>query len=151
MFRHVLVATDGSALARRAAAAAVKLAAATGARLTAFHAIPVFRPIVVGDAGGFVPGAELFSPERYKADTEKSARRMLGAVARRAAAAKVRCDVSWVEDDAPWKAIIDEARKRRCDLIVMSSHGRRGIQAMLLGSEATKVLTHSKIPVLITR
>jgi nucleotide-binding universal stress UspA family protein len=149
VFRHILIATDGTALARRAAAFAVKLAASTGARLTAFHAIPAYLPIPYVDA--FIAEPELLSSERYAKEAERATRRMLEAIAKRAQASKVRCEIAWAFDNAPWKAILEEARKRRCDLIVMSSHGRRGIEAMILGSEATKVLTHSKVPVVITR
>ena len=150
MFKNILVAVDGTAISRRAARFAIRLARSNRARLTAFHVIPVFRS-VAGYFDMYIPDASLYSPKEYERLTEKETRRMLAPIAKQAAAEKVRCATAWVYDDSPWKAIIAEAKRRRCDLIVMASHGRRGLEAVILGSEAAKVLTHSKIPVLVTR
>jgi nucleotide-binding universal stress UspA family protein len=149
MFRHILLPTDGSPLSMRAARMAVELARAHRARITAYHAIALFRPVVDMDLA--MPYAELYSPQEYKRTTEKAAKALLERVARTARAKKVRCDIAFGSSDAPWKAIVKEARKRRCDLIVMASHGRRGLEGVILGSETTRVLTHSKTPVLVTR
>lgn len=149
MFRRILVPTDGSALSTRAAAYAIKLAQSNGARIVALHVIPFFTPSVYAD--GVVPYAELYSSAEYKKATETYARRMLGRVAKRAAAAKVPCEVACPTAEAPWKGITTEARRRKCDVIVMASHGRGGLKGLILGSETTKVLAHSRTPVLVTR
>jgi nucleotide-binding universal stress UspA family protein len=149
MFHRILVPTDGSALSTKAADYALKLARANKARIVALHVIPMFNPSAYAD--GIVPFAELYSSTEYQRATETYAKRMLGRVAKRAAAAKVPCEIAHTMSDAPWRAITSEAKKRGCDLIVMASHGRRGLKGLLLGSETTKVLTHSKTPVLVTR
>ena len=150
MFRHILVPTDGSRLSMRAADCAIKLARLSRGRITAFHAIPAFRSIMPY-MDSVVTYPELYSLKEYERTTEEHARKMLGLVAKRAAAAKVKCEIAYANADRPWEQIIQEARKRRCDLIVMASHGRRGLEGVLVGSETTKVLTHSKTPVLVTR
>lgn len=149
MFRHILLPTDGSPLSTRAAKLAVKLAKSSRARLTALHVIPHFQPTQYIEGMSVYP--ELFSPAEYKRVTEARATKLLGNVAKLAQAAKVRCDTTFVNARAPWEGIIKTAKSRRCDAIVMASHGRRGLQAVLLGSETTKVLTHSKVPVLVCR
>ena len=147
-YRHILVPTDGSPLSTKATKEAIRLARAGRARITALHVIPPFAPPVYIE--GPVP-PELYSPMDYKRSTQRSAGRMLAKIERLAAAAKVRCDTVSVEDDPPWKAIIRVAKSRRCDVIVMASHGRRGIAGLLLGSETLRVLTHTRIPVLVCR
>ena len=149
MFTNILVPTDGSALSQRAEKYAVQLARETGGRLTALHVIPSFFPTDYLDGASAYP--QLYSRDDYKRGTEAAAKRMLDRVARQAAQAKVPCDLVYKTGDAAWKVIIATAKSKRCDLIVMASHGRRGIEAVLLGSEATKVLTHSKTPVLVYR
>jgi nucleotide-binding universal stress UspA family protein len=149
IFRHILVPIDGSPLSMRAAKLALKVARSGGARITAFHAIPTFTPVAYMD--GVLPYPELYSPAEYKRASESGAKRMLARIARLAKAAKVRCETAFTTADAPWRAIIQAARAKRCDLIVMSSHGRKGLEAVVLGSVTTKVLTHSKTPVLVCR
>jgi nucleotide-binding universal stress UspA family protein len=149
MFRHILLPTDGSPLSTRAAKIAVKLAKTSGARLTALHVIPFFQPPGFAEDVAVYP--EIYSPAEYKRATEAQAARLLGKVGKLAQAAKVRCDVAMVNARAPWEAIVKAAKSRGCDAIVMASHGRRGLGAVLLGSETTKVLTHSKVPVLVCR
>lgn len=149
MFRHILLPTDGSPLSNRASAVALKLAKESGARLTAFHVIAPFEPIAYVDT--IAPYAGIYTAPEYKRRTARAARKLLDRVAARAKAAGVRCDALFAASRLPWRAIIKAARAKRCDLIVMASHGRRGLDAVLLGSETTKVLTHSKIPVLVCR
>ena len=149
MFKHILVPTDGSALSLRAVKVALGLARERHARVTAFHVIEPFVPVAYME--GVLPYPELYSPTEYKRATEAAAKRMLDRIARRAAAARVRCDTVFVTAQAPWRAIIRAARSKGCDLIVMSSHGRTGLGAVVLGSVTNKVLTHSKIPVLVCR
>ncbi len=147
MFKHILVPTDGSKLSVKAAKQAVKLAKALGARITGFHVAPDFSSTYYGD--GYIlraPGA--------KAQAEflqKQARRYLAVIEVEAEVEKVPCEVFHAISDSPFEAIIDAAKKKKCDLIVMASHGRRGLSALVLGSETHKVLIHSKIPVLVCR
>jgi len=89
--------------------------------------------------------------DQYKKRIQEQAAKLLGAVAKAANAVGVACETVQIEHEHPYKAIIDTARSRGCDLIVMASHGRRGVSAIVLGSETVKVLTHSKIPVLVHR
>jgi nucleotide-binding universal stress UspA family protein len=149
MFRHILLPTDGSPLSTRAAKLAVQLAKSTGARITALHVIPPFVPTTYIEGMSVYP--ELFSPKEYKRVTESRATRLLDKVAALAKASKVRCDTTFVNARAPWEAIVKTAKSKRCDAIVMASHGRRGLESLLLGSETTKVLTHTRTPVLVSR
>jgi nucleotide-binding universal stress UspA family protein len=148
MYKHILVPTDGSTLSNKAARAAAKLARATGARLTALYAIPPLgQPMVLE---GFVYDTS-YSQEQYEKGMRKHAGKALRKVRDEAEAQSVKCDAISVIEGNPWEAIIKAARAKKCDLIVMASHGRRGLQGVLLGSETTKVLTHSKTPVLVCR
>lgn len=149
MFKHILVPTDGSRLSTKAARYAIRLARSTRARITALHVIPPFRPPTYVD--GLIPYPELFSPAEYKKSTERSTRRLLARIEKAAKAGRVRCDCVSMTGEQPWQAIIGTARGRHCDLIVMASHGRSGIAAMVLGSETAKVLTHARTPVLVCR
>lgn len=147
MFKHILVPTDGSRLSGKAAKKAVKLAKTLGARITGFYAAPDLSSSYYGD--GYilrVPSA--------KAQTEsmrKQARKFLSVLEVEAEVEKVACEVLQTVSDTPYRAIIDTAKRRKCDLIVMASHGRHGLSALVLGSETHKVLVHSKIPVLVCR
>ena len=145
MYKHILVPTDGSPLSVRAAEQAIGLAKSIGAKVTGMNvSIPfhVFAldPMVLSDTA-----------EQYKKDCEDLAEKYLGAFAAVAKAAGVECEVVHVTADQPYEGIIDTATVRGCDLICMASHGRKGVAALILGSETRKVLTHSKIPVLVSR
>ena len=147
MFKHILLPTDGSRLSARAAKAAVRFARANGARITAFHAAPPYRPDISGD---FVP-ASFMSLAEYTKQAKTRADRYLGQVKQLADAAKVRCAGARASSDMPHEAIIKAAKAHKCDLIFMASHGRRGLAGLLIGSDTTKVLTHCKLPVLVYR
>ena len=149
MFRHILFSTDGSAMSQQAAKVAVQLAKTCKAELSAVHVIPPFAPPAYVE--GILPYPELYSPEDYKRVTEKAAHAMLAKVEEIAKEAKVACKSVIVTASPIWKAIIDTAHKQKCDVIVMASHGRKGIEGVILGSETHKVLTHSKTPVLVCR
>lgn len=149
MFKHILVPTDGSALSLKAAKVAVDLAKVHKARITAIHVMAPYVPPTAGDGIMYYP--ESFSPEEYKKAVEKEAKKALDKVAAAAAKSKVRFDSVALTHDQPWESIVSTARKAKCDVIVMASHGRRGIAGLLLGSETTKVLTHSRTPVLVCR
>ena len=149
MYTKLLVPTDGSKLSGKAVVHALGLAKALQARIAVLYATPTFKPESLFDGGGALQGR--MSKSEYEAIAARAAERILKAVADKAAAAKVDCTTLHVFDDAPWEAIIAAARKQKCDAIVMASHGRRGISGLLLGSETQKVLTHSKIPVVVMR
>lgn len=145
MYKHILVATDGSELSDKAVDAAIGLARDLGARLTAFHATQDYPIMPFPDVAGSL------TPAMWKADQGKRARRILEKVEAKAKKAGVACDTGFSLAVHPYEAIIQAAKKARCDLIVMASHGRRGIKGIVLGSETNKVLTHSKLPVLVYR
>jgi nucleotide-binding universal stress UspA family protein len=145
MFQHILIPTDGSELSKMAIREGIALAKALGARVTVitvttpFHAFST-SPAMVAD-----------TPAQYDKHMTALAKKYLGAAGYIAAAAGVPCDLLHVEHEQPYQAIIDAAQSRGCDAIEMASHGRRGISAIVLGSETLKVLTHSVIPVIVCR
>jgi nucleotide-binding universal stress UspA family protein len=148
MYKHILIPTDGSKLANQAAEAGVRLAKALGARVTAFFAAPPATPIIFKS---MVP-VGYATPEAHEKMTEKAARSCLGFVEKAARAAGVRCETMSVTSDYPADAILAAAKQRRCDLVFMASHGRRGLRkSSLLGSETQKVLSESPVPVLVHR
>jgi nucleotide-binding universal stress UspA family protein len=147
MYKHILIPTDGSDLSQKAIQHGVLLAKAVKAKVTS---ITVVSPAIV-----FNLDPEQFKelPEEwgYKEQIERFANRCLDQVKTAALAQNLSCDVMYVEHDHPYQAIIDAATNQHCDLIVMASHGRHGISALVLGSVTVKVLTHSTIPVLVYR
>lgn len=147
MFKHLLVPTDGSALSSDTAKRAVDFARETGARLSFFFAKPDYPVAFYGEGALIDPT----TPEKFAEMADKQAREVLAGCEKLAAEAGVPCDSSSAVSDIPYEAIIDAADKSGCDLIFMASHGRRGFSGLLLGSETQKVLTHSKIPVLVYR
>ena len=147
MFKHILVPTDGSTLSAKAAKQAVKLAKALGAKITGFYAAPDYTSTYYGD--GYILRAP--SAEAQAEVAQKQARKCLSAIEVEAEVEKVPCEVFHVVSDSPYEAIIDAAKKKKCDLIFMASHGRRGLSGLVLGSETQKVLIHSKVPVLVCR
>lgn len=149
MYKHILVPTDGSALSLKAAKEAAGLAKRLKANVTALFVIPPYSPPVVGD--GQMPYNTGIAVQRYKEAAEKQASKALDKVEKAVARSQVRCEKMFVTNDQPWAGIIGVARERKCDVIVMASHGRGGLAGLLLGSETTKVLAHSKKPVLVCR
>jgi nucleotide-binding universal stress UspA family protein len=147
MFRNLLVPTDGSTLSNRAIKVAVRLAKEQKARITGFYVGPAWNPALVGD---YVP-PDFVSPQKHAASVKKAAERHLAAIQKAAKAAKVPCKVQHTMSDSPYSEIIRAARRNRCDLIVMASHGRSGVSRLLLGSQTSKVLAHTTIPVLVVR
>jgi nucleotide-binding universal stress UspA family protein len=145
MYKHILIPTDGSELSKLALEEGVALAKALNARVTIitvttpFHIITA-SPVMLTD-----------TPERYEEHVTATAGEYLDEGKKIAAAAGVECNVLHIEHEHPYKAIIDTAQEQGCDAIQMASHGRRGISAVLLGSETLKVLTHSTIPVIVCR
>ena len=145
MYTNILIPTDGSELAGMAMQHGIALAKRIGAKATALTVLPHFH-ILTTD-----PQMIEDTPAEYKARIQAHAEKTLRAVADAAQAAGVACETIQVEHEHPYRAIIDTAGSKGCDLIVMASHGRHGISAMVLGSETVKVLTHCKIPVLVHR
>lgn len=147
MYKHILVATDGSDLARKAIASAVALAKGMDAKVTGVYAVPEYIPPV--DA--MVPVYQFPSPDEYQRQAAIEAEMVLKDVGEACTAAGVPFELTHGIDSHPYRLILSEAKARGCDLICMSSHGRRGLTAMLLGSETQKVLTHGNLPVLVIR
>ena len=147
-YRHILACTDGSPRARKAVAAAAKLAGLCDAKLTVLFVIPPYVLPAYGEAALYVPGV---TPHLYKQRADALAKKVLAPAARLARAIGLQCETLAVNAAEPWSGILHAAHKRKCDLIVMASHGRHGVAKVLLGSETTKVLTHSRTPVLVCR
>lgn len=147
MFKHILVPTDGSPYCKQAARQAVTLAQGIGARITAFHAKSDYPISFLGEGGLIDP----FTPESFAEMTEQQSSEYLGEIEALCASAHVPCDVLSNTSSQPYLAIIEAAESTHCDLIFMSSHGRRGLSSLLLGSETNKVLAHTSIPVLVYR
>jgi nucleotide-binding universal stress UspA family protein len=143
VYRHILVPTDGSRRSAPAIRMAARLAKALGAKLTALHVVAPYFPAR--------SGAEYASLSGFRRSVAQEARRALAAFNAEARAQGVTATAASTLGGEPWQAILRAARAKKCDLIVMASHGRRGLAALVLGSETTKVLTHSKIPVLVCR
>ncbi len=148
MYKRILLPTDGSRLSAKAVRQAVQFAKSTGAKLTAIHASPEFRSVM--EDGFIQPSLPAFR-KRFEERSIERSQAVLRPVKSMAAAAGVRCECVSVINDLPYEAIIKQAKKARCDLILMASHGRTGLSTILLGSETSKVLAHSKIPVLVVR
>jgi nucleotide-binding universal stress UspA family protein len=144
MFKRILVPTDGSELSGKAIASAVELAKMLKASLVGMTAL---EPYSYSNLSEYRPE----TLDDYEARMEKAGAERLGRIADAAARAGVPVETTSVKSFSPYEAIIDTAKARDCDLIVMASHGRRGLNAVLLGSETQKVLTHSAIPVMVFR
>ncbi len=147
MYKHILIPTDGSDASRRAIAAGVGLARAVGARVTGLFAAPAATPILFRDR---LP-AGYATPRRNEVLIARAAAAHLAVIEDAARAAGVRCACVTMKSDFPSEAILATAKKSKCDLIVMASHGHRGLRGLLLGSETNKVLAASPIPVLVSR
>jgi nucleotide-binding universal stress UspA family protein len=145
MYTHIMIPTDGSDLSRMAIRKGVAFAKSIGAKVTGITVSPPFH------AFAFEPTMVTETPKLYEKNCAVRAESYLAAVREVAAPAGVPCDVIHVVDEHPYEAIISEANARGCDLIFMASHGRKGMSALVLGSETTKLLTHSKIPTLVCR
>ena len=145
MFRHILAATDGSPFALEAVRHALGLAKSTGARATIVTVTPTWRSLELSE---IVVGR---IEEQFAARMSELAESSFAPVREVAAGLGIACETIHVTGDNPYESIIATAAARGCDLIVVGSHGRRGIERVLLGSETTKLLTHCKVPVLVYR
>ena len=145
MFQHLLVPTDGSPLSRSTVIEAVRFAKAAGAKITGFHAMPELGLLSQH------PGLPAETRANFDQQARAQADEVLSLVKEVAQAEGVVCDTVMATSDQPHEAILRAVRDRGCDLIFLASHGRRGIEAWLVGSETQKVLTHSKVPVMVWR
>jgi nucleotide-binding universal stress UspA family protein len=147
MFKHILIPTDGSPVSAKAVKAGIALAKKTGARVTGYYAIEPVPVRLYGE--GYVADRQMVAEfERRARDTAK---KELAAIERAAAKAGVRCQTMVETARTPYEGIVAAARKRRCDLILMASHGYRGLMRLTLGSVTDKVIQLSKTPVLVYR
>lgn len=144
LFKHILIPTDGSELSLKAVQHGIALAKSMGAEVTAMTVQPPLSDFVVEGVTisvGMPQRKELADQFDHRMDAARA----------EAKAQDVHLGTIQVEDREPWRAIIEVAKKKNVDLIVMASHGRRGVSAMVLGSETQKLLTHSTVPVLVYR
>jgi nucleotide-binding universal stress UspA family protein len=145
MYKHILIATDGSELAQKAVRQGLELAKQLGAAVTA---VIVTAPWPIAEAGGVMVAAPI---KEYETAVAQEASRVLAPVRDLAGKLGVACDTVHLADQYPAEGIIEQAKAKGCDLIVMASHGRRGLAKLVLGSQATRVLAYSTIPVLICK
>lgn len=143
MYKHLLLPTDGSPLSERSVRRGLRLAHALGAKATGFYAMPGFHSFAY--SGAIIEDTETILEEQALAHAET----VLGFVQQAAREEGVPCDTAMATSDRPYEAILQAARARGCDLIVMASHRHRGIGGFLMGSETHKVVTHGKIAVLV--
>lgn len=147
MFKHLLVPTDGSKLSQATITRAVSFAREANARITFFYAQPDFPMPIYGEGALIDPT----TPEQFAKSAAEEAKNILEEAKATADNAGVVSDTDTAVNEVPYEAIIDAAERHGCDMIFMASHGRKGFAGLLLGSETQKVLTHTKIPVLIYR
>jgi nucleotide-binding universal stress UspA family protein len=147
MFKNILIPTDGSKLSLKAIKSGLLFAKSINARVTACYVVEPFQPYYFGD---YIP-PDIPTPKEYERRAREAGEKYLGQIETAALAAGLKYRGSVVMADAPYTGIISAAKKGGCDLIFMASHGRSGLSGLLLGSETHKVLTHSKIPVLVYR
>lgn len=147
MFKHILVPTDGSTLSSDTALRAVDFAKAIGAKVTFFYAQADYPAQFFGEGALIDPT----TPQQFAKAAEAAATEILQKCEGMARQGGVEYGTATEPSEVPYEAIIDVAKKHACDMIFMASHGRRGLTGLLLGSETQKVLTHSKIPVLVYR
>jgi|SRR5689334_1627303 nucleotide-binding universal stress UspA family protein len=143
MFKHILIPTDGSELSEAAVQNGIQLARSLNAKVTGLHVVLPFHV--------FTTRTEMLEDTKgqYERESKIQAEQFLNFIKKTAQKAEVRCETEYATSDHPYETIIKTAENRGCDLIVMASHGRRGVQGVLIGSETQKVLTHTKTPVLV--
>lgn len=147
MFRNILVPTDGSKLSQKAVREAIEVAKTTNAKITALHVYPKFSGSPYGTFG---PAADVLE-EAHENQSRAAADRLFASIRKLTEPAGVVLEAVLAQNNEVWRQVIATAKKKKCDLICMASHGRRGLSGVLLGSETNKVLTHSDLPVLVLR
>jgi nucleotide-binding universal stress UspA family protein len=148
-YKHIMLPIDGSPLSRKAEKECFAFAKSTGAKVTAIHVVPRFYLHLI--AGTTPKSVHAKIEKEHEEEARKLAQKLISSVTARAKEKSVNCDGIVVVGDYPYEEIIKSADNRKCDLIMMASHGRRGRSSLLLGSETAKVLLHSKVPVLVVR
>ena len=146
MFKHILIATDGSRVASKAARAGIALASRLGAKITAYSAVEALQAL---GFEGYAMDAKTI--EFLEEQARRAVRKRVEPIAKMAKAARVPCASVVTKGSTLYQAIIEAAKKRRCDVIIMGSHGRRGFSKLILGSVTQQVLAHTKLPVLVYR
>ena len=147
MYQRILVPTDGSALSKKAVNSAIEQAAATGAELVALYVVPRY-PMSYFEGGISVSDSEVARTEKQWAEKGQA---VVDEAQRAAKASGVKAKGVLARSNLVAESVISAAKKHKCDLIIMASHGRKGIKRVLLGSETQHVLTHSNLPVLVLR
>ena len=147
MYKRILVATDGSTLSKKAVRSALSLARAVDAQVVALYVVPRY-PVSYFEGGVTISNAEVARTEKMWADKGQA---VVDAVAKSAQDEGLVARAVVMRSDLVAESILSAAKKHKCDLVVMASHGRRGIKRLLLGSETQHVLTHGSIPVLVLR
>ena len=146
MFKHVLISTDGSPASNKAAKAGISLAKALGAKVTAYYAVELMQPIYVED---YVLDPKVI--EGIEKSAHQEGQKYVDTIGKLAKSAGVRFASMVTKASTPYEGIIDAAKKRKCDVIFMASHGRHGLSKLIMGSVTQKVLTHSNTPVVVYR
>ncbi|MSQ60709.1 MAG: universal stress protein [Betaproteobacteria bacterium] len=146
MYSRILLPTNGSELCDAANEEGIRFAKSMNATIVAFHAIPASFYVAFTEFGPAEP-----LQDQLEKDAQLRGDNLVAEIAERCQASAVACETLTLVNDHAWEAIIEAAHTKRCDLIFMASHGRRGLSALLLGSETMKVLTHTKVPVLVYR
>jgi len=147
MYKHILIPSDGSELAEKAVQAGIEFASLMRARVTAFTAVPEYQV----PSHGEIVSRTAISMQEHERRSKENADAVLRRIVERARATGLECDADFAQNDHPYEAIIEAARRHGCDLIFIASHGRRGLSALMHGSETQGVLTHSDIPTLVYR
>jgi nucleotide-binding universal stress UspA family protein len=147
MYKHILIPTDGSAVAAKAVEAGIEFAREAHARVTLFTAVPEYQ--LPGE--GQIMARNFVTYTQHERNSEKKAQGVLAPAAERARSRGVECATDYVQNDHPWRAIVEAASRHGCDAIFMGSHGRKGLAGLWYGSETHEVLTHSSIPTVVYR
>jgi nucleotide-binding universal stress UspA family protein len=147
MFKNILIPTDGSPVASKAVKAGIELAKDLGAKVTGYYAVEAIQPRVYGE-GYMIDNKTI---KAFEQQARKVGQKHIDAMAKIAGAAGVKFTGAMTTAETPYEGIIECAKKQKCDAIFMASHGRRGLAGIIMGSVTHKVLTHSKLPVLVYR
>ena len=148
MYKHIMMVYDGSVLSDKAVNEGTALAKSAGAKVTLMYVVTPHHLLIGG--GRIVPGLKRLEQE-YADEMDKEARQMLDVARQRVAAAGVAVDMLLEHGPDPYEKIVEATRQLKCDLIIMATHGRRGVEGAVVGSQTLKVLTHSTTPVLVVR
>ena len=147
MFKNILIPTDGSPIASKAVKAGIKLAKQLGAKVTGYYAVEAMQPRVYGE--GYMIDSKTI--KAFEQQAREVGQKHIDRMAKTAGAAGVKFSGVMTMAETPYEGIVETAKKQKCDAIFMASHGRRGLAGILMGSVTHKVLTHSKLPVLVYR